>query len=104
MVVADCLRVASPQQHRTLNSGESLNTIANIVVALACIGGTIGMAVGVWLMFRSDTGDARTDADVLVGAAIAFGAFFQALIVVCVFRAIAVFGRYVAWRASDAEL
>jgi hypothetical protein len=104
MVVADCLRVASPQQHRTLHSGESLNTIANIVVVFACVGGIAGMAVGVWLMFRSGAGGARTDTDVLVGAAIAFGAFLQALIVVCVFRAIAVFGRYVAWRASDAEL
>lgn len=90
-------------QHRTLTSGESLNAIANMVVVLACVGGAVGIAVGVWLMLYTDPAGQRSEADVLVGAAVAFGAFLQALIVVCVFRAIAVFGRYVAWRASESS-
>lgn len=85
-----------------MSSGESLNAVANVVVVLACIGGLAGMSVGVWLMLRTDAGEGRTDTDVLIGAGVAFGAFLQALIVFCVFRAIAVFGRYVAWRASEA--
>jgi hypothetical protein len=95
--------VHASHRHRAAHSGESLNAIANIVVAFACIGGAAGVCVGIWLMFATDSAGQRSDADVLLGAAVAFGALLQSLTIVCVFRAIAVFGRYVAWRASESE-